>query len=180
MPWNSEVEVLARGEGACEFIVAHPSVQLTHQNGRIEAPGLRTPPRTAFATTALPRACGGTRDPSRDHEGVTVSPAVKYWPSNIALMVTVAACDCGCVLTVKVVLVTPAGTVTLDGTLATEYAWSLDRLATVPPEGAGLINRMVPVTVRPPRTHAGESDTESGVEVDGWMVMLAVWVACEP
>src|ERR1039458_3075415 len=137
--------------GLRDAMVVYPSVQLTHQNGRIEATGLRTPSRTAFATIRAPARMRGTREPSRDHEGVTVSPAVKYWPSNIALMVTVAACDCGCVLTVKVVLVTPAGTVTLDGTLATEYAWSLDRLATVPPEGAGLINRMVPVTVRPPR-----------------------------
>jgi hypothetical protein len=38
----------------------------------------------------------------------------------MALMVTVATCDCGWVLTVKVVLDVPAGTVTLDGTLATE------------------------------------------------------------
>jgi hypothetical protein len=37
----------------------------------------------------------------------------------MALMVTVSTSDCGWVFTVKVVLVAPAGTVTLDGTVAT-------------------------------------------------------------
>ena len=44
---------------------------------------------------------------------------MKYWPSNMALMSTVDVADWALVLTVKVALVAPAGTVTLDGTVAT-------------------------------------------------------------
>jgi hypothetical protein len=44
---------------------------------------------------------------------------------------------------VKVALVAPAGTVTLAGTVATAVLL-LDRVTTVPPDGAGLFNVTVP------------------------------------
>ena len=83
------------------------------------------------------------------------------------------------VLAVKLALVAPAGTVTLAGTVTT--AWLLlQRPTTAPPAGAGALNMTVPVEELPPRTHAGENDSEKGVELAGWMVMLPGSLAWEP
>ena len=48
------------------------------------------------------------------------------------------------VLTVKVALVEPAGTVTLDGTVANAVLL-LESATTAPPEGAGALNVTLPV-----------------------------------
>lgn len=68
------------------------------------------------------------------------------------------------VLTVKVALVAPAGTVTLVGTEATERLLH-DRITTEPPFGAGPLSFTVPVEVpsRPPTTVDGLSVSEATV-----------------
>ena len=62
------------------------------------------------------------------------------------------------VLTVNVTLVAPAGTVTLEGTLAAPLL--LESATCAPPVGAGPLNTTVPVEEFPPATLAGFSESE--------------------
>ena len=62
------------------------------------------------------------------------------------------------VLTVKVALLAPARTVTLEGTLATTLL--LESITCAPPVGAGPLSVTVPVDCTPPVTLVGFSVTE--------------------
>jgi hypothetical protein len=73
----------------------------------------------------------------------------------------------GRVVTVKVALVAPAGTVTLAGTVATPVLL-LERETTAPPLGASALSMTVPVEGDPPLTLVGFSVNEDSVaELDG-------------
>src|SRR5437870_13862620 len=75
-------------------------------------------------------------------------------------MVTEVDVATGFVLTVKLALVAPAGTVTLAGTVATPVLL-LDRLTTAPPPGAAALSVTVPVDELPPVTLDGLSLSEA-------------------
>ena len=60
----------------------------------------------------------------------------------------------GCVVTVKVTDIAPAGTLTLAGTVAM-LVFALVRVTTTPPAGAGPLSVTVPVVVPPPLTVLG-------------------------
>jgi hypothetical protein len=81
------------------------------------------------------------------------------------------------VVTVKVALVAPAGTVTLAGTAV---ALELSDSATVaPPLGAAALNVTVPIDELPPTRLVGLSDTAVSVgpvEPDGLIVSVALFV----
>ena len=73
-------------------------------------------------------------------------------------MVTVVDVLTALVLTGKVALVAPAGTVTLDGTLAAPLL--LESVPCTPPAGATALSVAVPVEEFPPVTLVGFSESE--------------------
>ena len=68
------------------------------------------------------------------------------------------------VVTMKLALVAPAGTVTLVGTVATELL-ALESVTTAPPEGAAALKVAVPVEEVGPTTLAGFTDNEDKLAV---------------
>ena len=88
-----------------------------------------------------------------------MSDAVLVTPAYDAEMVTGVELVTALVLTVKVALLAPAGTVTLEDTLAA--ALSLESSTCAPPVRAGPLNVTVPVEdCAPPVTLAGFSVSE--------------------
>jgi hypothetical protein len=84
----------------------------------------------------------------------------------------------GRVVTVKVALVCPAGTVTLGGTVATAVLL-LESKTRTPPLGAGALSATLPVEEDPPMTPGGLRESEVRVGPGGgWGVTVsdAVWV----
>jgi hypothetical protein len=77
-----------------------------------------------------------------------------------------------CVLTAKFALVFPAGTVTLDGTVATEVLL-LESVTTAPPEGAAAVRVTVPVELFPPLTVVGLRVSELSVKLVGALTVSA-------
>src|SRR5258707_705487 len=85
-------------------------------------------------------------------------------------MVTEVDAVTALVATVKVALVAPAATVTLDGVLAT-VVLLLESATVAPPDGAAAVNVTVPVEEFPPVTLVGlrvseERETVAGAEAD--------------
>jgi len=86
-------------------------------------------------------------------------------PPYVPEIVTLVFCDTLVVLTLKVALVLPAATVTLEGTVATDVL-VLVRLTTAPPEGALPLRVTVPVELFPPFTLVGFKVTEERVTAE--------------
>jgi len=80
------------------------------------------------------------------------------------------------VLTLKVALVAPAGTITLDGTLAALL--SLESSTCAPPAGAGPLSVTVPVEDVPPITLVGLSVSEETVGRGGGVTARVIAVVC--
>ena len=93
---------------------------------------------------------------------VTDRPARANVPSVAVMMANTPGAPTGLVVTVKVALVRPAGTVTLGGTVAT--AESLKSVTTDPPATAGKSSITVPVEGLPPTTLLG---VRKRLEIDG-------------
>lgn len=105
---------------------------------------------------------------------VTVRVALALTPS-VAVTTELLVDGTPKVVTVNVVDVLPAGTVTLAGTVAA--AALLVVSATVaPPAGAVTFSRTVPVEVLPPTTLVGLSETEETATV-GFTVSVALKLA---
>jgi hypothetical protein len=90
---------------------------------------------------------------------VTVSVAVWVTPPKDAETVTVVDADATLVVTVKLALVAPAATVTLESTLAA-VVLLLESATCAPPERAGPLNVTVPVEEFPPVTLVGFNESE--------------------
>jgi hypothetical protein len=110
--------------------------------------------------------------------GVTVNVVCFELLPRVAVIATLVVVVTDCVLTVKVALVLPPPMVTLEGTAATEV-FELDRVTTVPPEGALALRVTAPVELLPPLTLVGFRINEEtvGLELPGLTVKLADTVA---
>src|SRR5712672_7142 len=86
--------------------------------------------------------------------GPTVIVANWFEPPRVAESWTTVVNELANVVTGKLALVAPAGTVTFDGTLARPGSW-LPRATTVPPVGAAVASVTVPVDGVPPTTLDG-------------------------
>lgn len=82
-------------------------------------------------------------------------------PANPAEIVADVACATALVVTAKVALVAPAGTVMFVGTVAAAELSESD--TTAPPAGAAALSVTVPVEPLPPTTVAGLSETAESV-----------------
>jgi hypothetical protein len=80
------------------------------------------------------------------------------------------------VFTVKVALVAPAGTITVEGTLAAPLL--LESVTCAPPAGAGPLSVTVPVEDIPPITLAGLSVSEETVGRGGGVTLRIMVVVC--
>jgi hypothetical protein len=91
-------------------------------------------------------------------------------------MTTLVFEDTRWVLTVKLALVWPADTVTLDGTVATDVLL-LESVTVTPPEGTAAERVTVPVELFPPLTRVGLRVSEESVTppLAGLMVSEACW-----
>lgn len=110
-------------------------------------------------------------------DGLMVSEACWELLPSVAVITAVVVELTDVVVTVKLALVDPEGTVTLLGTLAEELL--LLKLTTVPPEGAAELRVTVPVELVPPVTLVGFKVTEETVkeEPPGFTVKLVDTVA---
>jgi len=95
-------------------------------------------------------------------EGLTVSVAFCVLPLKLAEMATAVVELTDTVVTVKVALVAPEATVTLEGTVATAVSPLLSE-TTAPPEGATPDRVTVPVELLPPVTLLGLRLTDETV-----------------
>jgi hypothetical protein len=123
----------------------------------IEMPSLGASPVsfTVPVELAPPTTEPGLSDSELNDGPVTVSIADFVEPPLLAVIVTGVEEETGAVVTLNVPFVTPAGTVILVGTPATDGL--LDVSETVmPPEYAGPVSVTVPVTVLPPNVDPGE------------------------
>ena len=105
----------------------------------------RSPLRPLAVTVKLTPAAGG----------FTVSAAVLVTPTKTAEMVAEVEAVTEVVVTAKLALLAPAGTVTLAGTVAAVTLLESD--TTAPPVGAALVRVNVPCDVAPPVTLVGFS-----------------------
>jgi hypothetical protein len=97
--------------------------------------------------------------------GFTVSDAVLVVPPYEAEIITCVELVTALVLTIKVVLLAPAATVTLAGTIAADPL--LESETPAPPVGAAPLRLTVPVDGDPPLTVMGLSPSEYSVVVPG-------------
>jgi len=104
--------------------------------------------------------------------GVTLSDACRETPPAVPVITAVVVAVTVCVVTLNVLLVAPAGTVTLLGTVATLLLLLSD--TTTPPEGAAPDRVAVPVDKLPPVTLVGFSVRDERELVEGLPHTLGV------
>ena len=124
------------------------------------------PPGFDIATTLRYNHNGSSQPPPG---GVTVR--VVDWVAllYVAEIVTAVSADTLLLVTPKVALVAPAGTMTVLGTAAAGSL--LDNAITRPPAGAGAASDTVPTELFPIKTRPGLTDTD---ESSGLTVIVAV------
>jgi hypothetical protein len=110
--------------------------------------------------------------------GFTVRTAWR-WVKYQALIVTAVDAETDAVVTVKVALVWPPGTLTKEGTVATAVLLLFSSTAR-PPAGAAAVRVTFPVEEPPPVTLAGVSVSDESVGPDGAGLTRIVCVRVSP
>ncbi len=100
-------------------------------------------------------------------------------PPYVPEIATLVLLDTVLVLTLKVALVLPADTVTLDGTVATDVLL-LESVTTAPPEGALELSVTVPVELLPPLTLVGFRVSEERLTVDADVMVREACAELDP
>jgi|GEM_PF-1501716 len=118
----------------------------------------------------------GLSDIAETVGAVTVRVAVFVVPLEVAVIVLTVFAETAIDVTVKVAVVAPAATVTLEGRVVA-VVLSLSEIAR-PPVGAAEAMVTVPVEDAPPTTLVGETLTD--VSAGGLMVSVAVFVSLSP
>jgi hypothetical protein len=137
----------------------------------VTVPCEEVPPVTLAGFTANAESVAGGGGGGGGGGGVTVSVALRAVPPYAPLIVRDVDTVTDAVLIVNVALNTPAGTVTLGGTVAT-LVLLLDSVTTAPPGGAALVRLAVPCEVLPPTTLGGLSAIPASE--GGWVNAPAV------
>ena len=118
-------------------------------------------PVAVTVTTIVPLGGGG------DDGGATISVTVRLTPPYEAVIVTAVEVVTDFVVTVKFVVVAPAATATLAGTVAADVLL-LESVTDAPPDGATPVKVTVPCEELPPTTEVGLSaSVESVGELGG-------------
>jgi hypothetical protein len=176
------VEALTAAVGMAKFAVVLPAAIVTLA-GTVAAvvlllDSVMTAPPDGAALVSLAVPCeaappvtlvGFTETDESDAGGgggETVNAALLVAPPNEPEIVTGVDEATGCVVTVNVLLVLPAATVTLAGTVATAVLL-LDIVTTAPPLGAAALSVTVPVEELPPTAVVGLTVTEESVAEGG-------------
>jgi hypothetical protein len=110
---------------------------------------------------------------------VTVKVADLVAPAYVPEITTLVFDDTLCVLTVKLALVWPADTVTLDGTVAADVLL-LVRVTVAPPEGAAALRVTVPVELFPPLTLVGFKVSEERVTLPTGVIVREACAELDP
>lgn len=131
----------------------------------------RSPPRPVAVTVSAVFDGGGGGGGGAD-DGVTINDVATH-PPKFALSVTVVLCETGLVVTEKLTLSDPAGTVALAGMLATALLL-LTSVTTAPPDGAMPLRTTVPTDGLPPITSKGSRKKEVTLVAVG----VALTVSC--
>lgn len=141
-----------------EGTVATPTLELVRLT--VEPPGGAAAPSVTVPVDAVPdRTLVGLRLSALIVTGVTVSVADLVEPDIVPETVTAVVEATAKVVTVKVLVLEPAGTVTLPGAFAMS-GFEEDNATVLPPEGAFAESLTVPVEVLPPMTDVGLTLTE--------------------
>ena len=123
-------------------------------------PGPATSARVTVAVVFTPPATDPlASDRAVTLGGLTTSSVVAVAVASVALIVAVTELATCVVPTVKVLLIEPAGTVTVAGSVTP--ARLLESETTIPPVGALLLNVTVPVELLLPTTLDGASETDA-------------------
>lgn len=127
---------------------------------------------TALSPPTTFRGSTSSENSESTDGGVTVSSPVCETPFHIAVIPATTVVSVDEVSMLNPAASAPPGTITSDGTVATEGSELVTRTS-APPAGAGFVRTIVPLAASPPITSDGSIDTVESVTGGGSTVRVA-------